>query len=439
MGTSSGASRADIEICKAVIGSALKNRLFTVMSMTAGAQPARPSGRHEGAAGPGSLRRTIMKLEQSIFVPGKGWQVLPDSDNVVNPQLVLFFGSNEFLATDQHYENIRNLYPNADIVGCSTAGEILGSKTHDDTVVASAIEFENSESRVATLLLSDVTSSYHAGASLGARLARPDLQAVIVVSDGINVNGSDLVRGMMSTVGQRVPISGGLAGDADRFAETLVACNGSPEKGRIAAIGLYGESIQVGHGSVGGWTGFGPQREITKSEGNVLFELDGRPALDLYKTYLGDEAANLPSSALNFPLMVRSPGQKCDGLVRTILAIDEEARSMTFAGDVPQGHSAQLMHANIQNLIDGAASAAQEAMSLKPNGRQLALLVSCVGRKIVLGERASEEVEAVTNLVGSATARIGYYSYGEISPAEQGGFSELHNQTMTITLLTEHI
>ena len=378
-----------------------------------------------------------MKVEQSLFDTDDGWSVLAGSDQISEPQLVLHFGAKELLATPYYYDILRNSYPTAHIVGCSTAGEISETQVHDNKAVACAVEFDSTRVRVASRRMESVVDSFCAGVELGAELAEEDLRCVMVISDGILVNGSELVRGLTSAIGGDIPITGGLAGDADRFETTLVSCNAPAEQGCIAAIGLYGANITIGHGSVGGWDPFGPERTITRSEGNVLYELDGKPALELYKHYLGDEAANLPGSALLFPLMVRAVGSDEIGLVRTVLGVDEAKNSMTFAGDLPQGHTAQLMRANFERLIDGAGEAARIAGARGLDGRKLAVLISCVGRKMVLGQRTAEEVEAVAGLLGQKVAQFGYYSYGEISPHMRLGSCELHNQTMTVTVLTE--
>ncbi|MBT8144927.1 MAG: FIST C-terminal domain-containing protein [Gammaproteobacteria bacterium] len=378
-----------------------------------------------------------MKVERSLFDSANGWRVLPGSDELSQAHLVLHFGAKELLETPHYYDILRNQYPDAQIVGCSTAGEIIDTEVHDNTAVACAVEFASTEVRVGARNMVDVVDSFYAGVELGSELSAPDLRSVLVISDGIQVNGSELVRGLTSAVGKGVPVSGGLAGDADRFSSTLVSCNGPAEAGKIAVVGLYGDRVTVGHGSVGGWDPFGPERTITRSKGNVLYELDGRPALDLYKRYLGDEAANLPGSALLFPLMVRSPDSDEIGLVRTVLGIDEDEQSMTFAGDLPQGFKAQLMRANFERLIDGAGEAARICNARQNESRKLAVLISCVGRKMVLGQRTAEEVQAVASLLGDGVSQLGYYSYGEISPHVRLGSCELHNQTMTVTVLSE--
>jgi hypothetical protein len=230
--------------------------------------------------------------------------------------------------------------------------------------------------------------------------------------------------------------SGGLAGDSALFGKTLVFRSDAPETGAIAAVGLYGNRLQIGFGSLGGWDPFGPDRLVTRSTANVLFKLDGRPALTLYKKYLGEHAKGLPATGLLFPLSVRTkPGET--PVVRTILAVDEQRQSMTFAGDVPEGAQARFTKANVDRLVDGAVGAARASLQAGRVAPQLAILISCVGRKLVLKQRVEEELEGVRSVVGEQAALTGFYSYGEIAPFSQGERIELHNQTMTVTTLAE--
>jgi hypothetical protein len=261
---------------------------------------------------------------------------------------------------------------------------------------------------------------------------------VLLFSDGLNVNGTELVRGLNSVLPSRVVVTGGLAGDGSRFQRTWVVHHGAPQANLVVAAGLYGESVSVGHGSKGGWDNFGPERLITRSQGNILFELDGRPALELYKEYLGELAEGLPATGLLFPLALRSDSSDEKNLVRTILAVDEATQSLTFAGDVPQGSLARLMRANFDRLIDGASEAAEMTGETDASGRgdTLAIAISCVGRRLVLGQRAEEEIEATLDVLPEGTRQIGFYSYGEIAPYMRGQ-CDLHNQTMTLTTISE--
>jgi len=388
-----------------------------------------------------------MKIEQKIWTEAGGWMPASPPALAASAQLVLVFGATAVLRNAQLVEPIRKFYPVAHILGCSTAGEICGAQVSDDSLVATAIHFEHTQMRTAEVSLGEYPDSLHAGELLAQMLPQAvraenmaeeqKLAHVLVLSDGLGVNGSDLVRGMLESLPKGVAVTGGLAGDGALFSETLVFRNNVPEKGAIAAIGLYGSRVKIGFGSLGGWDPFGPERLVTRSTGNILFELDGRPALALYKQYLGDHAKGLPATGLLFPLSMRTvPGAA--PLVRTILAVDEEQQSLTFAGDIPEGAYVRLSKANFERLVDGAVGAAEAsrgaADSLAP---ELAILISCVGRKLVLKQRIEEEVEGVHGILGEQTVLTGFYSYGEIAPFAPGERSELHNQTMTITTIAE--
>ncbi len=378
-----------------------------------------------------------MRIEQCQWTVEDGWS--PDRPGALGPgaQVVLVFAAVSVLRGDPPLAEIGEAYPDAWVVGCSTAGEICGTRVSDHTLVATAVAFEHTQVRGAELDLRQAADSFQAGERLARALMGEGLVHVLVLSEGIRINGSALVQGLKASLPSSVTVTGGLAGDGERFRETLVFLGGPPAAGRVAALGFYGPRLKVGCGSLGGWDPFGPERLITRSEGNILYELDGKPALALYKAYLGEYARDLPASGLLFPLSLRTPTHKA-GLVRTILAVDEDRQSMTFAGDVPEGTYARLMKANFERLIDGATLAARTSCdALGAPTPELALLISCVGRKMVLKQRIEEEVESVREIFGAGTVLTGFYSYGEISPFTPEATCELHNQTMTITTFRE--
>jgi hypothetical protein len=366
-----------------------------------------------------------------------GWR---SQNNQFAPNLVLYFGSRETLADTGRYRELREMFPDACLMGCSTDGQICGDEIMENGVNAVAVRFDATKIRAAIESVPNAGGSRNYGQAIGRALAADDLAGVFVLSDGLAVNGSELVAGIAMQVGN-VPISGGLAGDGSHFIETIVGLNCAPESGKIAAIGFYGSSIRIGHGSAGGWDVFGPKRRITAAEANVLFQLDGRPALDLYERYLGDdEIEALPGSALLFPLQIHDPRRPDHRVVRTVLAVDREKRSMTFAGDMPEGWVAQLMRGNFDRLASGAAEAAQLArddLGDFKGSDGVAILVSCIGRKLLMGQQVVAEIEAAGAALGPHLKRIGFYSYGEITPHATSGTCELHNQTMTITTMVE--
>lgn len=382
-----------------------------------------------------------MKIEQKKWTAEGGWKTYSEGTLAEPPELVLVFGGNAPLKDKARFDEIRSWYPSAHILSASTAGEIIKTEVSDDTLVLTAVKFEKTTLQFSEASITKTEESEDVGKQLTKALPKEGLVHAMIFSDGLSVNGTALVKGLLSELPEHVSVTGGLVGDGARFKETLVGLDAMPEEKKLVCIGFYGPSIKVGYGSLGGWDSFGITRTITKAEGNVLYELDGKPALALYKEYLGELAKELPASGLLFPLSLQiktDTGEEVE-VVRTILAVDEKAQSMTFAGDMPTGIVVRFMKANFDRLVDGASGAAGMSIESLGEGKtELAILVSCIGRKLVLKDRIEEEVEAVAEKVGPQAAIIGFYSYGEISPtAPTERQCQLHNQTMTITTFRE--
>jgi hypothetical protein len=376
-----------------------------------------------------------MKIEQGKWSAVSGWEATLDGRLGEEAQLVIVFGSTLLLKQKQSLDEVKKIYPAAHLIGCSTSGEIYDTQVSDNSLVFTAIAFEHTQLHSGLIYLDEVESSFQAGEKLAKMIPHEQLVHVFVLSDGLNVNGKKLVEGLAQNLPPEVTITGGLSGDGTSFAETVVLYDGLPRNNAIAILGLYSDRLKVGYGSLGGWEAFGQLRLITKSQDNVLYELDGQSALALYKKYLGIHAQGLPATGLLFPLSLqRGAGQI--GLVRTILSVDEVNQSLTFAGDMPEGTQVQLMRAGVDRLVEGAKSAAETSISIE-NDPDLAILISCVGRKLVMKQRVEEEVEIVRDVMGTKTFITGFYSYGEIAPFASGVPSELHNQTMTITTFSE--
>jgi hypothetical protein len=356
----------------------------------------------------------------------------------VKTDWVLCFGAKALLENPDIINCILQKFNGAEIAFCSTAGEICQKcGVCENTMVISAIKFDHTKLQSALVNIKNFSNSYNAGKSIAEKLDEKDLKHIFILSDGSNVNGSELVKSMNDYFKSNVVITGGLAGDDTKFEYTLTSLNDQPSRGNIIAFGLYGDHIQITHGTMGGWDSFGLAKTVTKSIGNELFEIDGKNALELYKDHLGKYSEGLPETALLFPLAVKM-NDEGDVVVRTILSINFEKKSMIFAGDVPEGSKVRFMLANFDRLIDAAGTAAKSSLiSITDTLPQLAILISCVGRRVVLGGRVDEEVEAVMKVLGPSVPLTGFYSYGEISPLKEGTSCQLHNQTMTITCFLE--
>ncbi|MFZ6772650.1 FIST signal transduction protein [Undibacterium sp. SXout7W] len=357
----------------------------------------------------------------------------------IDPQLVFVFGDVAHFADTSLAAELRQYFPEAQCVGCTTAGEISATGVTNRSTVVTAIRFAEAHFNVVTAQLESMETSFDAGVALARKLKSPTLKSVLLFGQGVHINGTALIDGLVSVLGNTIAVSGGLAGDNGAFSKTFTLSNQGISTNDIVAVGFEGNSLMFAHGSFGGWKPFGPTRKVTRCVGNILYELDGTPALDVYKRYLGEYAKDLPGSGLLFPFEMLTDLRESLGQIRTILGVNENDGSLIMAGAINPDGYLRLMHAHTNDLVSGAETAAQAVMDDIGafSGQALALLVSCVGRKLVMGGRVDDEVEAVQEMLGSNTMLCGFYSNGEIAPAYKLQQCNLHNQTMTITYLAE--
>lgn len=383
-----------------------------------------------------------MKTECGTWSPTGGFSVEKTSLINKSKKLVLIFADRKLYETTTIFDAFCQKFKEAELVFGTSAGEILGNETYDDGCVYLCLEFEKSEFIVQSIQAKSMADSCAIGEDLGKQLMeKGGLKAVFILCDGLGLNGSQLINGVNNVIPHYITVSGGLAGDNGRFETSLVGVNATPQKNAAVAIGFYGDKLVVRSGSNDGWSIFGPIRKITQSDGPFLYELDGKPALELYKKYLGDEAKSLPVSGLSFPCAIWSPDQGFDShVIRTLLSIDEQTQSMTFAGDIPQGYHMRLMWGRFDDLIEASSSAAKKAAPFsQENSDAVSIMISCIGRKILMGQRIINEIHEATKHLGSNTTNIGFYSYGEIGKHQTSNTFVLHNQTMTITSISEII
>lgn len=373
---------------------------------------------------------------ESLYYDNEKWQFENECIEIKEDvDLVMAFGDTDVFEEAEHYKYLRSLYPNAEIIGSSSSGNVLGAQISQKSIVATAINFSKSHLKVNVIDFDSNDDLEVISRELVSNLPNEDLKSIFIISDGLNMNGSTLAQGV-NLEKKNILITGGLAGDDARFEKTLIMANDVPKSKRVVAIGFYGKDIHVSSGCYAGWEEFGVERIITKSSANVVYEIDNEPALSLYKKYLGDEAKNLPGSGLRFPLNIKA-SEDAKSTTRTLLAVDEEDQSLTFAGDVPEGSLAKLMKSDIDGLIDGSGIAAERIQKTN-SAIALGLVVSCVGRKLVMNDLVDEELEIIEDVVGTNVHLTGFYSYGELAPfSDEIGNCQLHNQTMTLTVIYE--
>jgi len=369
-----------------------------------------------------------MKVSQYIWKEGQ-WE-LKGENLAKNPQLCLLFGTREEIEEGDYYNKLRSKYSNTEIVTCSTAGNIIGEELIDEVIIANCIELEHT--RIETHL---VPFSGDSGKSLGTKVGelinKEDLAYVLVLSTN-KLNAGRFLTGVNEVIGGSAPVSGGVAGDNFKFEKTIVGLNETVEENSIVVVSFHGSRLHTYHSSRGGWDTFGPKRKVTKCDGNVLYEVDEKPVLDLYKEYLGEKSKELPGSALHFPLAIIDPVTK-EYIVRGVQDIDEEKNALILFGDIPDGACIHLMRANFDRVIEGASSAAAESQKAELGEPDLSILISCVARRLVLDQLTEEELSEAKNALGDKTKICGFYSYSELSPIVGDNACHLHNQTMTIT------
>jgi len=377
-----------------------------------------------------------VQVKSYLFKAANGWSEPLDTALDSPGTLIMAFASPDLKGCSDALVDLRRSYPQSVFTGCSTAGEILDTPQPEPCIAVTVVRFEHARVRGIGVGV-HMNTAYAAGAEVAAALAAPDLKGIFVISEGLDINGSELARGLSMALPTDIPITGALAGDGERFRDTWVLDEDAVQRaGYMRAVGFYGEELDFSWGSGGGWNIFGPERLVTRSEHNVLYELDGKPALALYRKYLGNRASLMPAIGLRFPLAIQQSAGDT-GVIRTILGIDEEKQALIFAGDIPQGSVAQLAKASIDDLVDGARQAVGDALEqTRSPDLQLAIIVSCVGRRMVMGAWMDDEIEVVRNRIGPHATAIGFYSYGELAPQKNAACA-VHNQTLTITVLQE--
>jgi hypothetical protein len=386
-----------------------------------------------------------MKIEQSQWSSiHQGWEPLLSSGTLGDvAQVVFVFGNPKLINEHLLFDSVRNVYSKAHVFGCSTSGEIQNAQVCDDTIALTAMALEHSQVATSQVHVESIDGSFEAGEQLIKQLNPYDLRHVLIFSDALLINGSDLVNGISAALPPGVTVSGGFASGAfaagDPTAErvTYVWCDHEPERSKVIALGFYGDRLQIGTSAAGGWKLFGTDRLITKAKKNVIYEFDGRPALALYKQYLGEFAEELPMSANRFPLGLRI--DDCQNrVVRGIIGIDEKEQSVTCAANISEGSQVCFMVGNVEDLPGGALKAAKESTTnLTDSQSQFSLLVSCRARRNIMKQRTEEEVEAVSEGLGERTIMTGFYACGEIATIAGGATAELHNETMVVTSFTE--
>ncbi len=332
------------------------------------------------------------------------------------------------------YATLREKFPNAEIVIFSTSGHFISSKIHDNEPVVSALELETSSFEVKNYTNADYETNLAMGNAIGNDV-RNSVKGVCIISDGGMVNGTRLIHGINSKINCEVPIFGGMAGDSTRFKKTLVGLNSDPKSGEVVAITFYGDSLEIKSNCDSGWNSLGLEFKITSSVENKLFELNHKNAYDvLYEFLAPDNQEDFAKTTLYYPFLLVEDG--IGNVIRTPILVDHENKSLTYAGDMPEGAIVKLMKSGTMQLLDSTVDVAKYCVSenQKPS---FIFATSCVGRRVVLDDMANEEFTELQSVFGTESHYFGFYSYGEFSRTGVEENCKLHNQTLAVAVITE--
>ncbi len=356
----------------------------------------------------------------------------------LKPNVVIAFANIEWANDPQLLKELKQHLPGIEIVGCSTAGEISNVGLFEKSMVLTAIRFESSSSKVQIMNEKVSADQRQSGRNLGQKLKDKNLRGLFLFAPGVTVQGSALLHGVKEAVGPDALLLGGLAGDSGKFVKTAVFHNDQTYSDHIIGLGFYGENIDFSHSSKAGFRSFGGVRQITKANDHIVFEIDGQPALKVYKESLGKHADDLPSTGLMFPLALLNNQQSETGLIRAVLGVNEADQSINLAGDVDSGTFFKLMRAENQSLIGGAQGAA-EKVSKNATSDSIGILISCVARRMVMGDAVEDEIDAALAELKNCQNVAGFYAYGEFGPFFSLVDCQLHNQTMTVNVISERV
>jgi hypothetical protein len=323
------------------------------------------------------------------------------------------------------------------IIGCSTSGEISSSGLSINSAVLGGIASDCLDFEIVTVqgLKKD---SEAAGRQLAESFSSTP-RLLQIFSDGLTGNGCAILRGIANVFGDSVPVNGGAAGDNGEFVKTLQFCRDRVYSDAVCGIAFYGD-FRLGIGVQSGWAPIGLSKQVTRACGNIVFELNGEPALDVYERFLGQHAKKLPAIGVEYPLgFLKSSADKNQAdhyILRATMSVDRAKRSILFAGEIPEGAIVNMTCGDKTSILEAAGTAAREAISGIGNATpEIIFCYSCMARKIVLGRRTEEEITRIRAEFDSRIPMIGFYTYGEFCPVGRKSSNYMHNETVTLSVL----
>ncbi len=352
------------------------------------------------------------------------------------PEQVLLFVSSRLDPTEVLAGFTSRLPANVQIAGCSSFAEINSEEGLDQSVTAMGITGLSCTTLKVDSMMPD---SRQAGRSIGAQAKELEASLLITFPDGMQGNTAEYIRGIQDILGAEFPIVGGVAAEHLAFQRTNEFYNREVLTGGAVAVAIRG-AVTLGTSARSGFQPVGGLRTITKVEGqHLILELDGQPALRIYKDFLGDTPANPQMVGIQFPLLlvfdVAGSHMTSDDrvhVVRVVRSLDEEKGGLLLGGEVAVGMQVHLTRTVKDDLLRGAVEAVEEACKKVPRP-DVAFIFGCAGRKLLLGPHYQQEMAGAFARLGREVPKVGFYTYGELSPVHN--VTIYHDETFTIALV----
>lgn len=344
---------------------------------------------------------------------------------------------------------LATLLPGVSIVGCSTDGEITADGLSVDSVVLILLSSPSMTARAAHFAGLTPENSLQAGREIASSLASERGRALMLFPDGLTCNGSDIIRGAQEVLNSSFIMAGGTSGDRGRFQKTFQIQNGKAHSTSLVGLMLESDTpLEIGFGVMSGWKPIGIAKTVTHAEGNVVYRIENETALDVYSTFLGDKASQLPAIGVEYPFgLVDESGRVGekgfrDGdeyiLLRAPMAVDRSTGAIQFAASIPQGAKIKMTRAKSTEIIEAAREAASRSLQHLTGKPDAVFFFSCMARKVVLGRKTDQEIMAAREVYGESIPMIGFYTYGEIANCgENAPICRFHNETATFLAIRE--
>lgn len=360
------------------------------------------------------------------------------SANQFKPNLAIAFAD-----VKHNLKELTNLFNdlNIDLIGCSSAGEIVDENIYEKKISVLIMDINKSYYNLLYKEIREETN-YNSLQILGTEIVDVyENPAVLLFTGGMTLDGDEVVNQIKKAKKSDYPIYGGMAGDDLTFEHTFSFTNNWITKKGVVALVINNDKVKVQGKCVSGWEGMGTKHQITKSKGNILYEIDGKPALEVYKNYFHfhthfkkevlENNDFFESITGQYPLIINRSDDYT--IMRSPLVSDFKNDAIVLAGSVIEGEFFQFGIAPDFELLEKTTESFKNLKKEMPK-IDAALMINCKGRHTALGPEIIEEIEAIHKLWQAPT--VGFFSYGEIGNATNGT-CEFHNVTCTLATLTE--